>query len=626
MSRSIEADHAQERVLFQSRLLAAVGQAVVVTDAAGIVIYWNKAAEQMYGWPEAEALYRPVAEVIIPDQEASAHAALMAQLRRGESWTGEFVVRHRDGTVFPVLTIVTSVFDDSDVQIGMIGVSTDIRTLKQSEEALQRSEERLRGVLEASPLALVELSAEAEVVFWNQAAQRLYGWSLGEVEGRRPRFSLPDDEAAFDGLFERVMAGEHVLNVEVIRRRKNGTRINVSLSMAPLRDGTGRIRGVTSAGLDITHQCQLEADLRQSQKMDGIGRLAGGIAHDFNNLLTVVLGHAEQLLVELPTESSAAERVRAVQRAARRAADLTDQLLTFSRRQVPAGEPTDLNDVVASMESMLARLSGEGIELRVSLGAGPLVVAPDRLQLQQVVLNLVDNARDAMPHGGTLSITTETASALFGPSTALLRVSDTGVGIDAATRANMFEPFFTTKDETKGTGLGLSTVYGVVTQHGGGVDVASRPGTGTVLTVSLPLVPTKSSSEPSEATGGGVVRTGTVLVVEDEADIRDLTREILELHGHVVVEAVDGEGALAAAEAHAGPIDVLVTDVVLPHLLGGPELAERLGAVHPGLQVVFMSGYADQHLAGLQGREARFLAKPFRPDDMAAAVAAALVA
>jgi PAS domain S-box-containing protein len=623
----MEAHSAQERILFQSRVLAAVGQAVVVTDAAGIVIYWNKAAEAMYGWPEAEALYRPVAEVFIPEQEASAHAALMAQLRRGEPWTGEFLVRHRDGTVFPVLTIVTPVFDDSQVLVGMIGVATDIRTAKQAEAALQRSEERLRGVLEASPLALLELNANAEVVFWNPAAQRLYGWSLSEVQGRRPRFSAPDDEAIFDDLFERVMAGELVLNVEVIRRRKNGTRINVSLSMAPLRDGTGRIRGVTSAGLDITHQRQLEADLRESHKMDGIGRLAGGIAHDFNNLLTVVLGHAEQLLQELPTESSAAERVRAVQRSARRAADLTDQLLTFSRHQVPAGEPTDLNEVVTSMETMLARLSGEGVRLRVSRCAGPLLVAPDRLQLQQVVLNLVDNARDAMPQGGTLSITTETASALFGPSTALLRVSDTGVGIDDATKAKMFEPFFTTKDEMKGTGLGLSTVYGVISQHGGDVAVSSRlgSGTGTVFTVSLPLVPGNSPSEPSEATGGGPVRTGTVLVVEDEPDVRNLTREILEFHGHVVVEAVDGEGALVAAEAHAGPIDVLVTDVVMPHL-GGPGLAKRLGAVYPGLQVVFISGYADQHLAGLQGRKARFLAKPFRPDDMAAAVAAALVA
>jgi CheY-like chemotaxis protein len=276
---------------------------------------------------------------------------------------------------------------------------------------------------------------------------------------------------------------------------------------------------------------------------------------------------------------------------------------------------------------MLARLGGEGIELRVSLCAGELMVAPDRLQLQQVVLNLVDNARDAMPEGGTLSITTETASALFGPSTALLRVADTGVGIDDATKGKMFEPFFTTKDETKGTGLGLSTVYGVITRHGGDVAVSSRPGrgTGTVFTVSLPLVPTNRPAEPSESTGGALARTGTVLVVEDEPDVRDLTREILEFHGHVVVEAVDAEAALVAAEAHAGPIDVLVTDVVLRHQ-AGPDLAERLGAVYPGLQVVFMSGYADRHLAGLHGQEARFLSKPFRPDDMAAAVAAALVA
>ena len=373
-------------------------------------------------------------------------------------------------------------------------------------------------------------------------------------------------------------------------------------------------------------QERLEKELLQSQKMEGIGRLAGGIAHDFNNLLTIVLGHAEQLLQELPAEVSAADRVRAVHRAALRAAELTDQLLAFSQQQVVTGAPVDLNEVILSMGPMLARLVGEHIELRVSLCPGAMVVASDRLQVQQVVLNLVDNARDAMPHGGTLGITTVTASALLGPSTALLRVSDTGVGMDEATKAHIFEPFFSTKEETKGTGLGLSTVYGVVTQHGGDVDVSSAPGSGSVFTISLPLwVASNPPYEASELRNAGGGRTGTVLVVEDEAAVRELTREVLEFHGHVVVEAPDGEGALATAEAHAGRIDVLVTDVVLPRL-AGPELAQRLRAARPELQVVFMSGYPDKHLDSINGRKARFLAKPFRPSDLAAAVADSLLA
>ncbi|MDQ1516178.1 MAG: two-component system, cell cycle sensor histidine kinase and response regulator CckA [Actinomycetota bacterium] len=355
-----------------------------------------------------------------------------------------------------------------------------------AEEALQRSEGRLRGVLHDSPLAIVELNADIEVSFWNPAAEVLYGWTLQEVEGHRPQFSRPDEEAAFDALVRRVLAGESLHNVELVRRRKNGALVNVSISMAPLRNRTGQIVGVTSAGLDVTHQRQLEAELRESQKMEGIGRLAGGIAHDFNNLLTVILGHTEQLLEDLAADGRAVKRVQAVYRAARRAADLTDQLLTFSQRQAVSGEPVDLNRVVSSMEPMLARLVGEHLDLRISLCDEPAVVTFDWSQLQQVVLNLVVNASEAMPSGGALGITTETIVTRSGPNGIRLHVSDTGVGIEDSARAHIFEPFFSTKDETKGTGLGLSTAYGLVAQHGGTVSVSTQPGAGSVFTVSLP--------------------------------------------------------------------------------------------------------------------------------------------
>jgi two-component system cell cycle sensor histidine kinase/response regulator CckA len=248
--------------------------------------------------------------------------------------------------------------------------------------------------------------------------------------------------------------------------------------------------GVTSAALDVTRQCALEAKLREAQKMDGIGRVAGGIAHDFNNLLTVILGHAEQLLQELPADGPAAQRVQAMHRAARRAADLTDQLLAFSRHRVAPGEPTDLNGVLVTMQAMLDRLVGEDVELRMHLCAGPAIVAPDWSQIQRVVCNLVLNARDAMPDGGVLEIVTAWIPAAVGPGLVRLDVSDTGTGIDEATRALIFEPFFSTKTDMKGTGLGLSTVFGVVTQHGGEVELWSRPGAGSVFTVTLPAVPT----------------------------------------------------------------------------------------------------------------------------------------
>ena len=353
-------------------------------------------------------------------------------------------------------------------------------------QALQWSEERLRRVLNDSPLALVELNADGEVTFWNPAAETLYGWSPGEVEGQRPRFSRPEEQGAFDVHFRQVMAGADLHNLALIRQRKDGTLVNVSVSMAPPRNGSGQVVGVTSAALDVTRQCALEAELREAQKMEGIGRVAGGIAHDFNNLLTVILGHAEQLLDDLPADGPAAQRVLVIHRAARRAADLTDQLLAFSAHRVAPGEPTDLNGVLVTMQSLLDRLVGEHIELRMNLCAGPTIVTPDWSQIQGVVSNLVLNARDAMPDGGVLEIVTDLVPAATGPDLVRLQVSDTGTGIDEATRALIFEPFFSTKTEVKGTGLGLSTVFGVVTQHGGEVDLSSRPGAGSVFTITLP--------------------------------------------------------------------------------------------------------------------------------------------
>ena len=353
-------------------------------------------------------------------------------------------------------------------------------------QALQRSEERLRGVLNDSPLALVELNADGEVSFWNPAAEALYGWSPGEVEGRPPRYSRPEEQSAFDAYVRQVMGGEHLHNLALVRQRKDGTLVNVSVSMAPLKDESGQVVGVTSAALDVTRQCALEAELREAQKMDGIGRVAGGIAHDFNNLLTVILGHAEQLLDELPADGPVARRVQVMHRAARRAADLTGQLLAFSRHGVATGEPADLNGVLVTMQPVLDQLVGEHIELRMDLCAGPTIVTPDWSQIQGVVSNLVLNAREAMPDGGVVEIVTALVPAATGPGLVRLQVSDTGTGIDEATRALIFEPFFSTKTEVKGTGLGLSTVFGVVTQHGGAVDLSSSPGAGSVFTVTLP--------------------------------------------------------------------------------------------------------------------------------------------
>lgn len=491
-------------------------------------------------------------------------------------------------------------------------------------QALRASEERLRNVIDCSPVAIIEFDTAKVVRVWNRAAEALYRWTWAEVEGRPAPFARTDGEGVFDKLFQRAVMGERIDNVEVIRRRKDEQTLHVSVSMAPIRDADGNIVGVTSAGLDITHQRRLEQELWQAQKMDAIGRLAGGVAHDFNNILTVVVGHGDMLLEELGPQGPVGRRVQAMHEAARRAAELTDQLLTFSRRQVVTGRPADLNEILASMRPILERIIGKHIQLQFRLRDETLPVAADRSQVEQLLLNLIVNARDAMPGGGVLTLTTASAAALSGPTTAVLRVADTGVGMDTSVQAQIFEPFFTTKADGEGAGLGLSIVYGIARQHGGNVEVSSVPGAGTIFTVSLPLrAPTRWAPEGGPGTGRVAARAGTVLLVEDEATVRLLAREILEMHGHLVIDAADGAGALTSAASHDGPIDVLLTDVVLPRM-AGPELAARLMADHPDLRVVFMSGHTEEHLAGVDGRAIRFLAKPFRPADLAAAVQAAL--
>jgi len=316
-----EHDDTHARIRFQALLLAAVGQAVVATDAVGAVTYWNDGAERMFGWSEEEVLGRLMQEFAAAEGSEPASAEIMANLGRGQRWSGEFLVRGRDGRVFPTFLTTAPVFDDAGVLVGIIGVSTDITATKAAEAALHTSEERLRGVLASSPLAIIEFNADGEVLFSNPAAEVLYGWRFEETKDRRLEFTHPDEEAAFYALFDRVRSGEYLHNVEVSRRRKDGTLVSTSLSMVPLRNGLGQIVGVSSAGVDITRQRQMETALSESYKMDGIGRLAGGIAHDFNNLLAVVLGHAELLLQDLRSDSPTTQRVQAMHRAARRAAD-----------------------------------------------------------------------------------------------------------------------------------------------------------------------------------------------------------------------------------------------------------------------------------------------------------------
>jgi nitrogen-specific signal transduction histidine kinase len=403
-----------------------------------------------------------------------------------------------------------------------------------------------------------------------------------------------------------------------------------------LRDPAGAEIGTLGVLKDIGERRRLEEQLRQSQKMEAVGRLAGGIAHDFNNLLTVIAGRAQLILSRLRPEEPIHRDASLVRSTADRAAALTQQLLAFSRKQVLQPQVLNLNKVVTGMEPMLGRLIGEDIDLAVIPVEQPGRVKADPAQIEQVIVNLVVNARDAMPEGGRLTVETAdveldaaSASRHFSvPAGAyvVLAVTDTGTGMDEATRTRVFEPFFTTKEPGKGTGLGLSTVYGIVKQSGGDIQLESEVGRGTRFKIYLPRVVEPAAPEEARPVPAPVPRGDeTVLLVEDEPEVRDLAREILEASGYTVLQACDPQDALLIAERHGGPIHLLLTDVIMPRQ-SGRALAERLRPLRPELQVLFMSGYTNEAIVrhGVLEPGTLFIQKPFTPEGLGRKVREAL--
>jgi PAS domain S-box-containing protein len=508
---------------------------------------------------------------------------------------------------------------------------------KRAEEQLLESERKYRHLFEANPEAMFVYDYDTlRILAVNEAATARYGYSREEFLALTLRdIRPPEDQARLDEeLRDRPDWG--AVRRGIRHRTKDGRVLDVELVARPIEFAGRRARLVLAR--DVTAQRQLEEQLRQSQKMEAVGQLAGGIAHDFNNLLTAILGSTQLLLHSTGPDDPRREDIEAIQQAGLRAADLTRQLLAFSRRQVLAPKVLDVNAVVVNMDKMLRRLIGEHIALATVLDPAAGTVNADPGQLEQVLLNLAVNARDAMPDGGQLTI--ETARVTLGSEYAeqhhrlppgdyvRLAVSDTGVGMDEATRAHLFEPFFTTKEVGKGTGLGLATVYGIVKQSGGYVWVYSEPGHGTTVKVYLPRVG-DAGGEGAAAAGAVPVTAApevrepyrgheTILLVEDAGPVRTLARRSLEGYGYTVLEAPDGRRALELAERYGAAIDLLVTDVVMPGL-SGRELAERLARTRPDLRVLYTSGYTDDAMVrqGVLTAGVAFLQKPFVPETLA---------
>ena len=489
---------------------------------------------------------------------------------------------------------------------------------------LVQREELFRLISENAMDMIAVVDPEWRRLYSSPAYARILGLSDEELAGK-PYFEQvhPDDRYAAEQALKTSTGTANVRTIQYRMKHKDGAWHVIESGASAILDPQGKVERYVIVNRDVSEQRQLEEKFRQAQKMEAVGRLSGGVAHDFNNLLGVIIGYAEFLQESPATDNSLRGSVDEILKAGKRAASLTRQLLAFSRQQVLDPKVIDLNSVVSDMDKMLRRLIGEDVELSTVLGPALGRIKADQGQLEQVLMNLVVNARDAMPVGGKLLI--DTANMIMdeafvrrypypvqpGPYVCLT-VADTGVGMDAETKARAFEPFFTTKEKGKGTGLGLSMVYGVVKQSGGYIDIESAPGTGTTFKIYLPTVAdqVKAESAPREATS--FTGSETILVAEDEASLRTLTRTTLELCGYKVLEAKDGVEALEVSDRYSGPIDLLLTDMVMPGM-GGRALAQEIVRSRPEIRLAYMSGYTGQAV-GSQGPVdpgSVFLMKPF---------------
>ncbi len=612
-----------------SALLDAAPDAIIAVTADGTITLVNAQTERLFGYPRDMLLGRNV-EILVPDGVRAHHPEhrrryLDDRRPRPMGAGTQLAARRRDGSEFPADISLSSIDTDSGpVVVAAVRDVTD----------RIRAEEKFRGVLEAAPDAIVGIAGTGEITLVNAQAERLFGYTRDELIGRPIEILVPEHARTVhpdhrNRYFRRPAPRPMGAGMQLAARRKDGTEFGVEISLSALDTEDGMV--VLSAIRDVTDRLEMqaarerlkeqaerermEARLQQSQRLESLGQLAGGVAHDFNNLLAVMLNYttfvAEQITDAAAADPSGAWRdashdIAQILRAGERATELTHQLLAFGRREVIRPRVTDLNVVIREVEQLLRRTLGEHVQLHIALDSEPRPVLVDPGQLEQVLVNLAVNARDAMPEGGTLTIGTanrplDEEAARAHPTLAPgphveLRVADTGTGIAPEIAERIFEPFFTTKPKGQGTGLGLATVYGIVTQAGGTIAMGSAPGAGTAFTMLFPATD-QQRSEPEPVAAGAPSRGGeTVLVVEDEEALREVTRRILARNGYRVLTADGGPEALKIAEHTAEPIHLLLTDVVMPRMLG-TELAGRMRELRPDARVLYMSGYAEPMLA-----------------------------
>jgi PAS domain S-box-containing protein len=608
---------------------------VVALDPNDRILMMSDTFLEAVGYTWEEVVGEDYLGLFVPPEEHEAVTSVFTKLRRGEKTLSRNQVLSRSGKPILVEWRGRSMVTKSN-DLLLYGAGIDITERVAAHQELRRTLRLLDAIFNASPQPIFALDCESRVTLWNRAAEKLFGWSAEQVIGRFTPSILDEEVASFQALIGRVFEGETFSNLELKNKRKDGELVNVRLTVAPLRGSAGETVGVVAHLSDITEQREVEEklseterQLRQSQRLEAVGRLAGGVSHDFNNMLGAIMGFTDVILTALDPSDPLVEDVTQIKRAADRASALTKQLLAFSRTQILQAEVFDLNDAVSSMEQMLGRLLREDIELRVELCSKPCHVRADPGQMEQVIMNLAVNGRDAMPDGGKLTIRSSRVEVTEEQAAAhpdaepgdyvAIEVADTGCGMDAETRSHIFEPFFTTKKRGEGSGLGLSTVYGIVRQSGGYVTVESKPGEGTSFRVFLPRArPTEARPAPKQPEVEKLHGDETVLVVEDEEAIRVLVTRILKMFGYDHLVAQNGGQALLICEKHPSRIDLMITDVVMPDI-SGPELERRLRPIRPEMKTLYMSGYNDIEVvrARREREGSAFIPKPFTARQLA---------
>jgi two-component system, cell cycle sensor histidine kinase and response regulator CckA len=588
---------------------------IIAVDADRRITMWNPAAQAVFGWSEEEVMGKPNPITLRggTDEAAGLHKRALA----GETLTGiELHGRKRNGAFVAISLSATPLFDGQQKIRGIIGFLADITEIKRAEEALRSAEQKYRTIFEDAMEGIYQITPQGGYISANPSLARMLGFE-SPAELIEMREDIRNQGYVHPEMYEEFVSWLRrncvVQNFEYQVYRKDKKVIWVSENAHSVRDADGQILYFEGTVQDITERRELEQQLRMMQKIEAVGRLAGGVAHDFNNLLMAISSYAELLQLRIPEKDQGRKYLDEIVRVVDRGASLTQGLLTFSRKQVVSPKVLDLNAVIADQIKMLRRLVPENIDLKFTAGSGLGRIKADQSQIEQVVMNLVINARDAMPDGGAILIETGNSDSESGEKCVLVSISDNGCGMDAVTKAQIFEPFFTTKGQGKGTGLGLAIVADIIKQSGGQTFVQSEPGVGTTFKVYFPKVDGALQNGKQEDLDSSYQGNETILLVEDEDTVRESIAEYLKQKGYTVLKANGGPQAITVVSEFKQKIHLMLTDVIMPQM-SGRELVDKIKDSHPGIKAVFMSGYSNNLLSHRQVLDPRhvLLQKPVR--------------